>query len=154
MCLSICVSLSISPSHFSSFQLFSPPSSSLSLSFLSLSQPLTICHTLSQLFTASLSHSLSFPVYLDHPRLTPNHLQDSPSLFLPSPSLSLPSLTLLTLPRSRDDYRPKAVKFADWMLPEEGTLPSEGEIHSLPPPLLPPLPPGRRRSSGRRERLR
>ncbi|XP_063848083.1 zinc finger CCCH domain-containing protein 13-like [Scylla paramamosain] len=37
--------------------------------------------------------------------------------------------------RSRDDYRPKAVKFADGVLPGEGTSPSGGEeIHSPPPP--------------------
>lgn len=37
--------------------------------------------------------------------------------------------------RYRDDYQPKAVKFADGILPGEGTSPSGGEeIHSPPPP--------------------
>lgn len=37
--------------------------------------------------------------------------------------------------RYRVDYRPKAVKFADGILPGEGTSPSGGEeIHSPPPP--------------------
>ncbi|KAG0729145.1 Glia maturation factor gamma [Chionoecetes opilio] len=37
--------------------------------------------------------------------------------------------------RSREDYRPKVVKFADGVLPGEGTSPSGGEeIHSPPPP--------------------
>ncbi|XP_071519350.1 uncharacterized protein [Panulirus ornatus] len=39
--------------------------------------------------------------------------------------------------RYRDDYQPKAVKFADGILPGEGTSPSGGEeIHSPPPPAL------------------
>lgn len=38
--------------------------------------------------------------------------------------------------RSREDYCPKTVKFADGVLPGEGTSPSGGEeIHSPPPPI-------------------
>lgn len=58
------------------------------------------------------------------------------SSFIPSPTSTLTHhhhhhLTC----RYREDYQPKAVKFADGILPGEGTSPSGGEeIHSPPPP--------------------
>lgn len=44
-------------------------------------------------------------------------------------------ITIIGSHRYREDYQPKAVKFADGILPGEGTSPSGGEeMHSPPPP--------------------
>lgn len=58
---------------------------------------------------------------------------------LPPVPLPPPDKGILMSPtyRYREDYQPKAVKFADGILPGEGTSPSGGEeIHSPPPPTV------------------